>query len=400
MMRPFLELIDFEEAKKIIMEKTEPMEKREKIDILSAIGRVISEDVISDINIPGFARAAVDGYAVIAEDTYGANQREPRELKVIGKIFAGDTSKIRINRGECIQIATGGAIPDGADAVVMVEHTSLDDDTVRIMKPVYPGENVSSEDEDIAKGGVVLREGDVLNPAKIGVLAALGINSIDVYALPKVAVIPTGDELVPIGGKLEYGKIYDINSYTLASLLQGSADVHINEIIEDSEDKIKECIKSLKDMDYIIFSGGSSVGERDILIDIIEEEGEVFFHGIALKPGKPTIFGKIRNTLIFGMPGYPTSCLTNAYTLLLPSVKKKARMPYIEKKKEVILAEKIVSTIGRHQIYTVEVEDGKAYPVFKESGAITSMSEASGYIEIPANVEYLPAGSKILVKYF
>ncbi|RLF42107.1 MAG: molybdenum cofactor biosynthesis protein [Thermoplasmata archaeon] len=399
-MRPFLELIDFEEAKKIIMEKTEPMEKREKIDILSAIGRVISEDVISDINIPGFARAAVDGYAVIAEDTYGANQREPRELKVIGKIFAGDTSKIRINRGECIQIATGGAIPDGADAVVMVEHTSLDDDTVRIMKPVYPGENVSSEDEDIAKGGVVLREGDVLNPAKIGVLAALGINSIDVYALPKVAVIPTGDELVPIGGKLEYGKIYDINSYTLASLLQGSADVHINEIIEDSEDKIKECIKSLKDMDYIIFSGGSSVGERDILIDIIEEEGEVFFHGIALKPGKPTIFGKIRNTLIFGMPGYPTSCLTNAYTLLLPSVKKKARMPYIEKKKEVILAEKIVSTIGRHQIYTVEVEDGKAYPVFKESGAITSMSEASGYIEIPANVEYLPAGSKILVKYF
>ncbi|HEC89546.1 MAG TPA: molybdopterin molybdenumtransferase MoeA [Thermoplasmatales archaeon] len=376
------------------------MEKREKIDILSAIGRVISEDVISGINIPGFARAAVDGYAVIAEDTYGANQREPRELKVIGKIFAGDTSKIRINRGECIQIATGGAIPDGADAVVMVEHTSLDDDTVRIMKPVYPGENVSSEDEDIAKGGVVLREGDVLNPAKIGVLAALGINSIDVYALPKVAVIPTGDELVPIGGKLEYGKIYDINSYTLASLLQGSADVHINEIIEDSEDKIKECIKSLKDMDYIIFSGGSSVGERDILIDIIEEEGEVFFHGIALKPGKPTIFGKIRNTLIFGMPGYPTSCLTNAYTLLLPSVKKKARMPYIEKKKEVILAEKIVSTIGRHQIYTVEVEDGKAYPVFKESGAITSMSEASGYIEIPANIEYLPAGSKILVKYF
>lgn len=400
MMRPFLELIDFKDAKRIIIEKTKPIERTERIDILNAIGRVLSEDIKSDIDIPGFNRAAVDGYAVIAEDTYGANQRKPKELRVTGKIFAGDNNKKKLQRGECIQIATGAAIPKGADAVVMVEHTSLNDDTVIITKPVYPGENVSSKDEDISRNSVVLRKGDILNPAKIGVLAALGVDTINVYALPEVALIPTGNELVPIGEELEYGKIYDINSYTLATLLQSSANIHINRIIDDNEEEIKKCIESFRDMEYIVFSGGSSVGERDILVDIIEEEGEIFFHGIALKPGKPTIFGRIRNTLIFGMPGYPTSCLTNAYTLLLPSIKKMARIPYEEKKGYAILSEKIVSTIGRHQIYTVRVEDGKAIPAFKESGAITSMSEASGYIEIPANVEYLPSGSKVLVKYF
>ncbi len=400
MMKPFRELINFEDAKIIIMEKTGVMERKEEVSILQACCRVLAEDIVADRNIPGFSRAAVDGYAVRAEDTYGASIKNPIRLRIVDKVFAGDTGSKKIDKAECIQIATGAAMPYGADAVIMVENVKVEDEHIVITKPVYPGANVSPEDEDISKGETVLREGDVLNPSKVGVLAALGRERVVVYSLPEIAIVPTGSELVPPGNKLEYGKIYDINSYTLSSLLMNFSRIHVHDIVEDDEDSMEECIDSLLHMDYIIFSGGSSVGERDILVDIIERKGEVFFHGIALKPGKPTLFGKIGSTLIFGMPGYPTSCLTNAYVLLLPSVKKMARLPHEERKGYAVLAEKIVSTIGRHQIYTVKVRDEKAYPVFKESGAITSMSEADGYIEIPGNVEYIEEGSKVLVKYF
>lgn len=400
MMKPFRELINFDDAKRVIMEETEPVERKEKISILNASNRVLAEDIIANRNIPGFPRAAVDGYAVMAEDTYGANIKNPKRLKITGKIFAGEVERKKIKKGECIQIATGAAMPEGGDAVIMVENVKVEDGHIIITKPVYPGANVSPEDEDISTGDVVLKEGDVLNPSKVGVLAALGMESVKVYALPNIAIVPTGSELVPPGKKLDYGKIYDINTYTLHSLLKGFSNVHIHGIVEDAEENMEECIDSLLNMDAIIFSGGSSVGERDILADIVERKGKIFFHGIALKPGKPTLFGKIGKTLIFGMPGYPTSCLTNAYTLLLPAIKKMARLPYEEKIGYAVLAEKIVSTIGRHQIYTVKVRDGKAYPVFKESGAITSMSEADGYIEIPGNVEYIEEGSKVKVKYF
>ena len=397
-MMPFHELIDFERAKEIIMEKTWEMERAEEVKITEACGRVVAESIKAGFDIPGFARAAMDGYAVIASDTFGASMREPVKLEVVGKIFAGEVAREEIKKGECMQIATGAPLPEGSDAVVMVENTERDGDEVKIFKPVYPGANVSPADEDVKEGEEVIKEGEVLNPSKVGVLAALGMEKVKVYEKPEVHIYPTGKEVVPPGGKIEYGKIYDINSYTLAALLQKEgANVKIHPVVDDSREAIEKCIN---ESDYIIFSGGSSVGERDIMADVIKSKGELFFHGIALKPGKPTIFGKVGKTLIFGMPGYPTSCLTNAYVLLLPSIKKMARLPLKIERKEAMLAEKIVSTIGRYQIYPVRVEGEKAYPVFKESGAITSLSEASGYIEIPANVEYLEKGSKVLVNYF
>jgi len=396
-MKPFRELISFEEAKKIIMEKTKEMERVETVKLLEARNRVLAEDIVAELNVPGFKRAAVDGYAVIAEDTYGASHIKPKKLKIVGKIFAGEVARGKLNHGEAMEIATGAALPKGSDAVVMVENTEKVGNEIKILKPVYPGANVSKEDEDIKKGEVVLKKGETLNPAKIGVLAALGMESVEVYEKANVIIIPTGDELVKVGEKLEYGKIYDINSYTLTTLLKPYANVKINEITKDSKEEIERILENGKDMDYIIFSGGSSVGEKDILADVLIKKGELFFHGIALKPGKPTIFGRFGNALVFGMPGYPTSCLTNAYVLLLPSIKKRCRINEKEIVKEAILEEKIVSTIGRYQIYPVMLKNGRAYPVFKESGAITSMSRANGYIEIPANVEYVEKGSTVKV---
>ena len=396
-MKPFRELISFEEAKKIIMEKTKEMERVETVKLLEARNRVLAEDIVAELNVPGFKRAAVDGYAVIAEDTYGASHIKPKKLKIVGKIFAGEVARGKLNHGEAMEIATGAALPKGSDAVVMVENTEKVGNEIKILKPVYPGANVSKEDEDIKKGEVVLKKGEILNPAKIGVLAALGMESVEVYEKANVIIIPTGDELVKVGEKLEYGKIYDINSYTLTTLLKPYANVKINEITKDSKEEIERILENGKDMDYIIFSGGSSVGEKDILADVLIKKGELFFHGIALKPGKPTIFGRFGNALVFGMPGYPTSCLTNAYVLLLPSIKKMCRIYEEEIVKEAILEEKIVSTIGRHQIYPVMLKNGRAYPVFKESGAMTSMSRANGYIEIPANVEYVEKGSTVKV---
>ena len=396
-MKPFRELISFEEAKKIIMEKTKEMERVETVKLLEARNRVLAEDIVAELNVPGFKRAAVDGYAVIAEDTYGASHIKPKKLKIVGKIFAGEVARGKLNHGEAMEIATGAALPKGSDAVVMVENTEKVGNEIKILKPVYPGANVSKEDEDIKKGEVVLKKGEILNPAKIGVLAALGMESVEVYEKANVIIIPTGDELVKVGEKLEYGKIYDINSYTLTTLLKPYANVKINEITKDSKEEIERILENGKDMDYIIFSGGSSVGEKDILADVLIKKGELFFHGIALKPGKPTIFGRFGNALVFGMPGYPTSCLTNAYVLLLPSIKKRCRINEKEIVKEAILEEKIVSTIGRYQIYPVMLKNGRAYPVFKESGAITSMSRANGYIEIPANVEYVEKGSTVKV---
>lgn len=400
-MKPFKDLIDFERAKKIIMENTQKIERVERVNILEAEGRVLATPIKASIDVPGFRRAAMDGYAVIAEDTFGASRINPKRLRLIGKIFAGKRSDVVIEKGTCIQISTGAPMPEGADAVVIVEETSKEGNDINIYKPVYPNANVSAPDSDIRKGDEVLAKGDILIPPKIGVLAALGLKKVDVYSQPKVMIFPTGEEIVPPGKNLDYGKIYDINSYTLAALLKSAgADVYVNDVTGDTKEDLKSCIDKAIGSDYAIFSGGSSVGERDLLADVISKKGKLLFHGIAVKPGKPTICGLIKNTMIFGMPGYPTSCLTNAYVLLLPSIRKMARLPTDVKREKVVLSHDIVSTIGRYQIYPVRVSEGIAYPAFKESGAITSMSMASGYIEIPANTEFIEKGSSVIVNYF
>ena len=353
----------------------------------------------------------MDGYAVRAADTYGAGRYKPVKLSVIESVHAGEVPRKSVGSGEAIQIATGTMIPDGADAVVMVENTDRDGEDVLVFKPVYPGSDVSGMGEDIKKGEVVLKRGEWLTPAKVGAISSLGITEVPVFRRPQVAVIPTGDEVARPGDELRKGKIYDINTYTLSSVArERGAEVKTYPITPDSREEIRGAIEAALPADLILLSGGSSVGERDVIVDVLEEMGEVLFHGIQLKPGKPTVCGRIkgryddsgkeRETLVFGMPGYPTSCLTNAYILIVPLLAELTgnhTPARVERKR---MSQRIVSTLGRHQIFTVRVEGDTAIPAFKESGAITSMAQADGYIQIPANVDLVEKGEMVDVTFF
>ncbi|MGH8429481.1 MAG: molybdopterin molybdotransferase MoeA, partial [Solimonas sp.] len=301
------------------------------------------------------------------------------------------------------EIATGAPMPDGADAVVMVEETERGTSgDVQIFMPVYPRQNVGRRGANIQVGQVVLHDGDVLNPSRVGALAALGTLAVDVYARPRVAILSTGNEIVDPGEPLAPGHIYDINKFTLTAIVGehgGVPEPHRTaaDTIEDLSRAIDDCL----DADVLVFSGGSSVGERDLILDAIAQKGEILFHGIAVKPGKPTAFGIIGERLVFGMPGYPTSCLSNAYMLLVPVLRRMARLPVLAVRTIAApLGQRIVSTTGRHQFYTVRMIDGVAQPAFKASGDITSMSLADGYIEIPAQTDIVEKGEMVEVKLF
>ncbi|MDQ7821442.1 MAG: molybdopterin-binding protein [Candidatus Eremiobacteraeota bacterium] len=402
-MKPIGTLISLEEALGICREHTAPVAEKEEISLAGASGRVLAADITAPLPIPSFDRAAMDGYAVRSEDTFGAGEFNAVSLRCLEKIHAGSAPSREIGRGECSQIATGAMVPRGADAVVMVEHTECRGDLILVHKPVYPRQHISPAGEDIKEGQAVLRRGDFLSPAKIGVLAALGALTACVFCRPRVAVIPTGNEVVPPGGPLGKGQIYDINSSTLKALLEahGAEVILSGHVVEDDAGKLEEAIRAFRDFHIIIIAGGSSVGEKDLLAEAMSRLGKVLFHGIAVKPGKPTLLGKTGATLIFGMPGNPASCLSNAYIMLIPLVRAMAGLPAYEPRKVALpLARRVVSTLGRHQFLTVKTAGGQAEPAFKTSSSITSLALADGYIEIPPLVELLEEGTMVEVTLF
>ena len=398
-MRPIKKLMPFEEALAIVLDRAKPMRRKETLSLLNALGRVSAENIASTMSVPPFARAAMDGYAVRARDTFGASKMSPVVLKKIETIYAGGVPERALTRGTCAEAATGAMLPKGADAVVMVEDTESDGSSVSISESVHPGKHVSKKGEDISPGTRLVSEGDVLNPSKIGSLAAIGIRTIQVYRKPLIGIIPTGNEIAELGTHLKPGQVYNINSYTLASVVHANgAEARVLPIANDTLKDIQRAVKKNKDCDILVFSGGSSVGERDVMLDVLERSGEVLFHGIAVKPGKPTLFGTISGKLVFGMPGYPTSCLSNAYILLAPAIRRMARLPDAEPTSvHAQMSRRVVSTTGRLQFLTVKVDRGMAHPVFKESGAITSMAFADGYVIIPANVDLIEKGEVVKV---
>ncbi len=402
-MRPIKDTIPLEEARQIIDEAARPIERTERVPILAANGRVVAFDIISDRDVPPFSRAAMDGYAVIAEDTFGASRYEPKPLRVIEKVYTGQVPTRRVSAGECVEIATGAPMPEGADAVVMVEETErAGQENVHILTPVYPRQNVGKQGADLVHGQTVLHTGDLLNPSRIGALAALGVIDVAVYAKPSIAILSTGNEIVDPGAALGPGQIYDINKFTLSTIIAEHGGVAVPyRTAQDTIEDLERAIDASLEEDVLVFSGGSSVGERDLILDLIGRRGEILFHGIAVKPGKPTVFGVVGDKPVFGMPGYPTSCLSNAYLLLMPALRRMAHLPPHQMRTvQLPLAQRIVSTTGRHQFYTVRVADGQAVPAFKASGDITSMSQADGYIEIPAQTDIVEKGEMVEVKLF
>ena len=376
-------------------------ESIEEVHLFDSVNRILAEDIISDVDVPPFDRSKMDGYAVKSEDTYDAEEDNPITLKIIDSVKAGGHSNKEIENNQCIEIATGAPIPKGANAVVMVEYTERDDDsnTVKIYKPVSPHENIQYCGSDIMAGELILRKDTPLSPRDIGALASVGKYKIKVYNKKdnaiksentlNIALISTGNELINPNEPLAPYKIYDVNTYTLASsIIEKGWNFKFYGIVNDNEEDLKNTIKNaLNDdinNDIIILSGGTSAGVGDLTAKVIEElGGKVLVHGIKIKPGKPTIIGTIGDKLIVGLPGYPTSCLT-IFNVLFNEHGRiiKGNFPV-----------RYLSAKGRTEYLPVSVIKGRnnyiVYPITKGSGAITSLTYADGYIVIDENKEIL-----------
>jgi molybdopterin molybdotransferase len=402
-MRPFTSTISLDEARRRLEAAVRPIARTEHVALDVAAGRVAAADITSPIDVPPFARSAMDGYAVVAADTEGASRQAPARLRQIDRIFTGTLSSVAVARGTCAEIATGAPLPAGADAVVMVEETAKPNDgTIEIFASAAPGQNIGRRGADIAAGDRVIVAGDLLSPGRVGAIAAIGGADVEVFAKPRVAILSTGNEVVEPGQPLADGHIYDVNRFTLGAVV--SAHGGVAEPRRAAQDTVGALVQALDECsaaDLIVFSGGSSVGERDLVVDAIAARGQMIFHGIAVRPGKPTAFALVGGTPFFGMPGNPTSCLSNAYILLVPFLRAIGRLPpHAPRTLRVPLGRRIVSAANRHQFYTVRLRDGAAYPAFKGSGDITSLSAADGYIEIPADQSTVEEGAAVTVTLF
>ena len=402
-MRPIRDTIPLDEALALVIEAALPVARTTGVGLSDAQRRVLSAAITATQDVPPFDRAAMDGFAVIAEDTFGASRHEPQVLRRVETVHTGSVPARPLSRGECTEIATGAPMPEGGDAVVMVEETDRGPgDDVHVFTPVYPRQHVGRRGADISSGQVVLDAGDVLTPSRLGSIAALGLADVEVFDRPTVAILSTGNEIIQPGQPLGPGQIYDINRFTLGAVIGEHGGVAVSyPTAIDTLDALEAAVDTCLENDVLVFSGGSSVGERDLTLDVLERKGEVLFHGIAVKPGKPTVFGRIDDKPVLGMPGYPTSCLSNAYMLLIPLLHRMAHLPPHQMLSVAVpAAQRFVSTTGRHQFYTVRIEDGEAVGAFKASGDITSMSQADGYIEISAQTDIVEKGQMVEVKLF
>lgn len=405
-MRPelFRELLPFDEALNRTIAAARPVARTTVVPVTDAPGRVAAVDVTSSLDVPPFDRAAMDGYAVRAADTTGATADHPVVLECIARTFTGEGPARRLEAGECVEVATGAPIPAGADAVVMVERTSrAPDGRVLVHETAREGQHIGRRGTDIERGHVVIRTGDFITAARAGAIAATGRVDIDVYDRPRVAILTTGNEVVPPGQPLAAGQVYDINRITLAAIVRqhgGTAD--ILPIIDDDVDAIVEALRrAAATADLVVTSGGSSVGGRDLLLDALDRCGRIVYHGIAVKPGKPTLFGFIGETPLLGLPGNPASCLSNAVLLLVPFLRQTARLPvWRPLRRRLPLARSIRRLADRHQFYTVRIAGDLAEPAFKSSGDITSMATADGFIEVAAGAGELSAGESVDVMLF
>jgi len=400
---PFRKLVALPEALDIIIRHAIPNWRTEEVTLVGAGGRVLAEEVVSQIDVPPFDRSAMDGYAARSEDLVGAGELSPAALRIVGELFAGDPGTIRVEKGTACRVATGAVLPEGADAVVMAEYASEEAGTVRLRRSEPKWGNVSRRGSDMKTGTRALPAGAVLDPGKVGVLASLGFASVKVLARPRLAIISSGNEIAEPGGPLGPAQVYNSNSYTLSSLVdQSGGEARILPRIEDTKEAIREAIRkaAADGFDALAVSGGSSVGERDLLAGVLSEAGEMLFHGVQIKPGKPFLFGRAGRLLVFGVPGYPAACLTVGYVFLAPAVRRMAGLPAARRTVRVRLARRVASRLGRVQFLSLKLVSGEAAPVFKESGAITSLAAADGYIVVPDNVELIEKGEEVEVVLF
>ena len=408
----FRKLVTVDEAKRILAQSftAKPVGK-ESVLLNEAYNRVLATDVVSSLDIPPFSRSTVDGYAAKAENTFGAEEDRPVPLKLVGKVNVGEAPKITVEKGTLVEMVTGAPIPHGADAVVMVEFTVRKDKTVLVHQSVSTGENVMKKGSDIRKGEIVLKKGTVLSPHEIGVLAAIGLDKVEAYKCPKVAVFSTGAEVVEPGKPLREGKIFDINAYALGAGVAECGGQPLNMgIVQDETEQMEAAFKkALSTADAVITSGGVSVGPTDIIPKVLDTLGKpgVIVHGVAIRPGKPTTLAIVNNKPVFSLPGHPASALLIFHlfvrSVLVRMAGKKEEPPVVVAAK---ISERLFPSRGRRTYVTVTLkkdESGKiaASPVSTGlSGAITTLAKADGYTVIRESQQFIEKGQIVEVELF
>lgn len=402
----FLKIKECDEASDIIQDlfNEKLNQQSEEIPVTEAYGRVLFEDVYSKMDFPPFNKALKDGFAIVAEDSFGASEESPKTLDVIDFLEAGAVTDKKVEKGKCIEISTGAAMPEGAESVVMVEYAEKLDGKVNLLTTATPTQDVARKGSDIEEGKLILKKGDFLNPGKIGVLLSQGFETIEVYKRPSVDVISSGNEITLQGEELKYGKIYDVNGGMIKNAaISCGGDARFLGIMRDDYDEVKQKITDcLKESDIILCSGGTSAGLGDVLNSVLEELGEVYIHGISVQPGKPTIVGVIEDKLVIGLPGNPVSALMifNAFIAepltKLAGINKDFELDTVKGK----MTRRIHSPVGRMQYQLVKVDGEDIHPIFKDSGAIFSLSTADGYVKVPKSVELLDEGEEVEVYLF
>ncbi|MDN5332705.1 MAG: molybdopterin molybdotransferase [Tepidanaerobacteraceae bacterium] len=388
------EALKIDEALKVLKENLISVRARsEEVELLDALNRVLAEDVYSPEDIPPFNRSTVDGYAVISSDTFGAGESLPAMLKVVAEIKMGQRPDFALKAGEAARISTGGMLPEGSDAVVMLEYTQpLEDGTLLVERPVAPGENVILKGEDVKKGDPVLKKGHTLRPQDLAALAGMGFQKVKVAVSPKVSVISTGDEIKPPGAEIREGEIRDMNSFSVAGLvLKWGGIPEVFGIVRDDFDEIKKAVsEALKISDLVVISGGSSVGTRDHTVKVLESLGKpgVIAHGLAVKPGKPTIIAVVEGKPVVGLPGHPVSAMVIFEQVVRPIISWFLGRPedYGGLKVKAKIARNISSAAGREDFIRVRLEQREgelwAVPVLGKSGLISTMVESHGLARI------------------
>jgi molybdopterin molybdotransferase len=407
------EAVSAQEALRLILEnlpESPPPEVR--LELEASYGRVLSRDIVSPEDLPGFARSTMDGFAVLAGDTFGATEGSPAYLSVKHEIPMGEEPDFDLRKGEAAKISTGGMLPRGADAVLMLEHAQqVDENTIEAQRPVAPGENVIQRGEDARKGELVLKRGWRLRPQDVAVLAGVGVTELDVYERPRVSIVSTGDEVVPASHPLRPGLVRDMNSYSLAGFILSEGGVPLKKgILKDEYKAIREaCERSLEDSDMVLITGGSSVGARDMTARIIADLGRVLFHSVSVKPGKPLIAGIAGSTPIFGLPGHPravTVCFDNFVRPALRRMAGIAEERAVDLKRTVSarLTKSISSSSGRQEFFSVALElvegELRAVPLLGKSGLITTAVRADGTVSVPEGRSGLDKGELVEVRLF
>lgn len=403
--------VTVKEAREIIFQYFSPPQEGETVPLLAALNRCLLHEVTAVDDVPGFDRATMDGFAVRAADTFGASEGLPAYLEVAGEVFMGQKPQGELKAGQAWRISTGGMLPAGADAVVMVEYTEeLDEKTIGVLRPVAPGENVIRRGEDFAAGELLLPAGHRLRPQDLGILAAAGVTAVEVRRPLQVGIISTGDEVVPPEEKPAPGQVRNINSYTLwGAVRECGGEPTLYGIVRDDFRQLKERLAAaLSENDLVLLSGGSSVGARDVAAAAIAALGDpgVLFHGVSLKPGKPTIGAVVNGKPVFGLPGHPASALVVFELLVAPLIRFAGypAEPFWEFPLRARVSRNLRSAPGREDYVRVKLalRNGELHadPVLGKSGLVATLVRADGLAKIPAGKEGIEAGEWVEVKLF